>query len=409
MEIAVLGAGVIGISTAYELACRGHNVSVIDQNTGPALETSFGNAGLIATGHAFSWNSPKLLTNLLKPNSKVKSTFKINWSLSPELYKWGIQFLLNCSNKKFIEFSNSKRELCYYSYNLLKQIIEKENINCHYNENGIYYLYRTEEGLNNSINKIKLFKGLLEQYQILNKSDLSHNFFNNDKFKTSLIFPNDGSGDCNLFTTSLENKCKKLGVKFLYNSKVNEFIIKNKKIDSIKMNKNEFKSDKFIISFGPYSSIFQKQLKLSIPIYPVKGYSLTLPIIDDSKIPDKSGIDEDNFLAFSKFGDKMRITSIAEFAGFDKSLNPKIVNKLIALTKELFGDSLDYSNCVPWTGFRPVTPKGTPYICKTKIQNLYLNTGHGHLGWSMASGSAHIISDIIENKTPKINPLPYIV
>jgi len=406
MEITVLGAGVIGISTAYELACRGHKVTVIEQNSGPAQETSFGNAGLIATGHAFSWNSPNLISNVLKPNSNAKSAFKIKWSLSPELYKWGIKFLLNCSKKKFIEFSNSKRELCQYSHILLKKIIEKEYINCHYNTNGIYYLHRTNKGLNKSINKIKLFDGLFKRYRILNKKELSHPFMNN-KFKGGLIFQEDGSGDCNLFTQLLEKKCKKLGVKFLYNSKVEHFKRINNKIDEITINHKVYKSNNFIISFGPYSSQFQKQLNLSIPIYPVKGYSITLPIIDEVNIPDKSGIDEDNFLAFSKFGSKMRITSRAEFSGFDKSLNSKVIEKLIVLTKNLFGNSLDYRNCIPWTGLRPITPKGTPYICATKIQNLYLNTGHGHLGWSMASGSAKIISDIIENKTPQINSDPF--
>jgi len=407
MKIAVLGAGIIGISTAYELSKRGFDVTVIERNSLPAMETSFANAGLIATGHAFSWNSPKLFYELLRPNSNANSAFKINWSLSPPLLKWGLQFLRNCSKSKFIEFSNAKRNLCQYSHQILKQIILKENIACNYNSNGIYYLHRTNSGIQKAIKKINMFDGLIDQYQILNETDLTTPFFRKSKFIGGLIFSKDGAGDCHLYTTQLENICKQNGVRFQYNSEVTSINQKNGVFHSIEINNTEYKADVFILAFGPYSPNLQKELGISIPIYPVKGYSLTLPILKYNNLPKLSGIDEDNFFAFSQFGDKIRITSRAEFSGYNKDVDPKIINKLLSLTKELFGKSLDFKNYNPWIGLRPVTPKGTPFICKTKFRNLYINSGHGHLGWSMASGSAKIISDLIENKTPSINSVPY--
>lgn len=407
MKIAVLGAGIIGISTAYELSKRGFDVTVIERNNLPAMETSFANAGLIATGHAFSWNSPELFYDLFRPNSKAHSAFKINLSPSPQFLKWGLQFLRNCSTSKFIEFSNAKRNLCQYSHQILKQIIHKENINCHYNSSGIYYLQRSKKGLNKAINKINMFDGLINQYRLLTEEELSRPFFKKCKFTSGLIFPKDGSGDCHLYTTQLENICKQHGVRFLYNSNAIGFKKKNTKIHSIKINNTEYKADIFILAFGPYSSDFQKNLGISIPIYPVKGYSLTLPILNYNNLPSHSGIDEDNFFAFSQFNDIIRITSRAEFSGYNKVKDPKIISRLLSLTKELFGNSLDFTNFKSWTGLRPVTPKGTPFISKTKFRNLFINSGHGHLGWSMSSGSAKIISDLIENKPPSINSVPY--
>ena len=222
-----------------------------------------------------------------------------------------------------------------------------------------------------------------------------------------MIYKKDGSGDCNLYTQQLENICRKIGVQFKYNSLISDFNIKYNEIKSISVNGKTFTSDKFILSFGPFTSLFQTKLKMKIPIYPVKGYSLTIQILKEEELPKCSGIDEDNFLAFSKFGKKMRITSRAEFSSFDPKINKRTVDQLIQLTKNIFNDTLDYNSTKPWIGFRAVTPKGTPYICKTKYNNLFLNTGHGHLGWTMASGSAKLISDIIENKDSKINYKPF--
>mgnify|MGYP001293673472 CR=1 FL=1 len=409
MKIAVLGAGIIGISTAFELAKSGFNVTVFDKNSGPAEETSFANAGLIAPGHAFSWNSPNLLLNLIKPQANANSAFKIKFPPSLKLTNWGLKFLKNCSNSKFIEYSNAKRNLSSYSHKILKTIITEEKISCYYNPNGIYYLHRSENGLKKAITKINNFPELINDYEILDSNLLGQrdSFFKNNVFNSALIYNSDGSGDCYLFANQLMEKCIELGVKFKFNSKINKLNLNKNRVQSIDINNEKIKADNFILSFGPFSQFYQNQIKTKIPVYPVKGYSLTIPILKDNSLPKMSGIDEDNFLAFSRFGNNMRITSRAEFSTFKKDINPTVIKHLLNLTQNIFKDSLDYNNVKVWTGFRAVTPKGTPYICKSKIENLFLNTGHGHLGWTMASGSAKIISNLIQEKTQEIVITPF--
>ena len=216
MKITILGAGIIGISTAYDLTKRDHQVTVIDKNNGPALETSFGNAGLIAPGHAFSWNSPNLFLDLLNPKSNSNSAFKIQFPPTIPIIKWGLKFCKNCTQQKFTEYSNAKRRLSNYSHQSIKSILKTEDINFHYNDEGIYYLHRSQNGIEKTKKKIQSFNNLIDQYSILDKESLieKDSFFNDKPFSGAFIYNNDGSGDCNSYTIQLENICKQLGVKF---------------------------------------------------------------------------------------------------------------------------------------------------------------------------------------------------
>ncbi len=411
MKAIVIGAGIIGLTTAYELSRSGIDVTVIERNSSSAEETSFANAGLIAEGHAFAWGNPAIFRQLLNPSSNTHSAFSLKWSWDRQFLGWGMNFLRNCTSKRFYRNTKAKQEMCRYSHTILSEIIDDEKIDCCYNGNGLLYLHRDIETLTQTEAKLKTFPDLIPELKILNSHDLVEfdSSFNKSpvSFAGAVYCPNDASGDCFTFTKQLEHICINNGVHFRFNKMVNRIIIDKGNVKSIETENDQLDADIFVIACGPFTPVLCRKVGINIPIYPVKGYSLTLPIIKVDRIPKVNGIDEENFTAFCRIDDKMRITSRAELCGYDKSIDPKTVQKLIINAKQIFADALDYKNPNPWTGLRPATPTGPPFVSATKFPNVYVNSGHGHLGWTMACGSARLLKDIILKLKPEISPIAY--
>ena len=407
MHILILGAGVIGVTTAYELLKAGHEVTVIDRQPEPALETSFGNAGLIAPGHSYAWTTPKLPRNLFKSLFEKKRAFRFKFQWDPAMWYWGIQFLRQCTYKNMAVNTLRKHRLCSYSQNCFHHLIDETNISYHENKKGLIYFFRSKESFLEGKQKLAMLKPVMNNLQLLNRTEL---FQLEPALKGTkaeifggIYCPTDESGSCRDFTFKLGEICREKGVCFHFQTTILNIEKDKCNVKKIITDKGDFQADKYILACAAYSPLIAKMVGDYLPIYPVKGYSITVPIIDYEKVPVHSGIDEDNLLAFSLLGDKIRFTSVAEISGYDTTHTPSDFTVMVNLTESLFPNAFDFSKIEYWAGLRPMPPNGSPILGTGKMKNLYFNTGHGHLGWTMCAGSAKITSHLISGQKPELD------
>jgi len=406
MHILILGAGVIGVTTSYELLKAGYKVSIIDRQHESALETSFGNAGLIAPGHSYAWTTPKLPGNLFKSLFQ-KKTFRFKFQWDPLMWAWGIQFLWQCRHIKMKENTLRKHRLSSYSQECFHELMNDIKIEYRENKKGLIYIFRTYESFQDGKQKLAILESVMSNLQLLDREEILQLEPVLKEVKEGIYggiyCSTDESGSCRDFSVELAEICKKRGGKFYFNTTVKGFESKGDKISKVITDKGDFEADAYVLACAAYSPFMAKTVGDYLPIYPVKGYSMTAPIKDINMAPIHSGIDEDNLLAFSLMGDKIRFTSIAEISGYDTNCSPADFTDIMSQAASLFPHACDYSKIEYWCGLRPMTPNGSPIFGKGKMDNLYYNTGHGHLGWTMCAGSAKIISDLISGNKPTLN------
>ena len=407
MRILILGAGVIGVSTAYELLRAGHDVTVIDRKPEPALETSYGNAGLIAPGHSYAWTTPKLPKNLFKSLYDKQRAFRFTFQWDLAMWRWGLQFIRQCTQTKMAENTRRKYRLSIYSQSHFQRLIDETGIQYHGNREGLIYIFRSTESFLEGQEKLALLQPLMKNLQLVSRTELLELEpalqGTKTQIKGGIYCSTDESGSCRDFTLLLSEICRDQGVDFHFNTTVTEIIKKGGEIEKVISDKGDFYADVYVLSFAAYSPWFSKMVGDYLPIYPVKGYSFTVPIIDMDKAPTHGGIDEDNLLAFSLIGDRIRFTSVAEISGYDTTYTPSDFINMVKLANSLFPDAFDFSQIEYWAGLRPMTPNGAPIFGRGKMKNFYYNTGHGHLGWSMCTGSARITADLIEGRKVEID------
>ena len=407
MHILILGAGVIGVTTAYELVKSGHDVTVIDRKHEPALETSYGNAGLIAPGHSYAWTTPKLPKKLFKSLFEKQRAFRFTFQWDLAMWRWFLQFIRQCTRIKMGVNTLRKHRLCIYSQKYLHQLIDETGIRYHQNKQGLIYIFRSAESFKEGKEKLSMLLPVMDNLHLLNRDDLFDLEPALRRTKTQIsggiYCSTDESGSCRDFTIQLSKICRDKGIDFHFDTNVTEIINNGRKIEKVISDKGDFQADEYVLSFASYSPIFSKMVGDYLPIYPVKGYSFTVPIIDMDRAHIRGGIDEDNLLAFSLMGERIRFTSVAEISGFDTKCNPSDFITMVELANSLFPDAFDFSQIEYWAGLRPMTHNGSPICGRGKMKNLYFNTGHGHLGWSMCTGSAKITTDLIEGRKSEID------
>lgn len=407
MKIAVLGAGVIGVTTAYELAKDGHEVTVVERLPEAAAETSFANAGLFSPGHAYTWASPKAPGILWKSLYKEGQALRFKPSLDPALWTWSWRFLQNCTAERTRINTKRKVRLCLYSQARLQHVAAETGVQYYGRKGGLLYLYRnpasfergaantrilTEEGL-----ELKAI-GADEAARIDPAlAGVKH------KFAGAIYCPSDESGDCRVFTQGLARHIEqKFGVTFKYGCEVTGFDTSADKVTAVRTSTGPITADAYVFCLGVYGPKLARQLGARLPIYPIKGYSLTVPIGGRNNPPSIGGVDEDNLTAYSRFGDRLRVTATAEFAGFDKSFKPEDFRHMLGAIRDLFPDGADYDKPSYWAGLRPMTPEGTPIFGAGRYRNMIFNTGHGHIGWTMSIGSARIAADLVKGVKPEL-------
>jgi len=406
MKVIVLGGGVVGVTTAYQLQKDGHDVVLIDRQPVVAGETSWGNAGMVAPGHSFVWSSPKAPLTLLKSLVLKDQALRFKFSADPRLYSWSWQFLLECTSEKARRNTLLKHRLAAYSQGVLQDVLRVEDVDYDRNDRGILYFHRSQEALDRGIAQMKLLESDGQEIKVLDRNQvvaLDPSLATaKDGIVGAIHCPTDETGDPAKFTRALASKIEARGGKILTQTTIQDFDIAGDEVVGIHTDQGRITGDAYVLALGSFSPILAGKIGIRLPIYPVKGYSLTVPIEDHRQPPNVAAVDEHNLVAFSRFGDRIRVTATAEFAGYDTSHKPADFAFMKRVTQELYPDGGNYAEAQMWAGLRPMTPNNLPFLGRKKYRNFFLNTGHGHIGWTMSHGSARITADLISGRTPAI-------
>ncbi|WP_368678196.1 D-amino acid dehydrogenase [Acinetobacter lactucae] len=406
MRVIVLGSGVIGVASAYYLAQQGAEVTVLDRQAGPAEETSFGNAGQISPGYSTPWAAPGIPFKAVKWMFQHHAPLAINLDGSMWQLQWMAQMLKNCNPQSYAVNKERMMRVAEYSRDCLRELRKDTGINYENRAKGTLQLFRKEAQMEAVQRDISVLQECGVSYELLNGNELGRvepALANaQDKLVGGLHLPNDETGDCYLFTNALAQIAKELGVNFQFNQNVEKLIVEGDEIKGVQVNGKVLTADRYVLAFGSYSRDFLKPLDLQLPVYPVKGYSLTIPIVDPAFAPQSTVLDETYKIAITRFDQRIRVGGMAELSGFNLGLNEDRRATLQMVTQDLFPGG-DMAQASFWTGLRPMTPDSTPIIGATCFKNLFLNTGHGTLGWTMACGSGKLISDIVLNHKTDIS------
>ncbi|GAB3464811.1 D-amino acid dehydrogenase [Massilia terrae] len=405
-RVLVLGSGVVGVTTAYYLAKAGHQVTVIDRQPGPALETSFANAGQISPGYASPWAAPGVPLKAFKWLFQRHAPLAIRPDGSLFQLQWMWEMYRNCSGERYAINKERMVRLAEYSRDCIRQLRQETGIAYEGRQQGTLQLFRTRQQFDSAAKDIEVLKQAGVAYELLTREQLSQAEPALAKVKDKLVgglrLPNDETGDCQLFTTRLAQMAKELGVRFVFDTEIRRLDIDNGEVTSVCTDKGSFTADRYVLALGSYSRLLLKD-QFPVPVYPLKGYSITVPITNAEMAPASTILDETYKVAVTRFDDRIRVGGMAEISGYSKTLNPARRETLELVVNDLFPEGGDVKQATFWTGLRPMTPDSTPIVGATPLRNLFLNTGHGTLGWTMACGSASVIADLVSNKSPAID------
>ncbi|KVH43971.1 D-amino acid dehydrogenase [Burkholderia diffusa] len=405
MRVVILGSGVVGVASAYYLARAGHEVTVIDREAGPALETSFANAGQISPGYAAPWAAPGVPLKAVKWMFEKHAPLAIRLDGTRFQLQWMWQMLRNCTAERYAINKGRMVRLAEYSRDCLQALRADTGIQYEGRTGGTLQLFRTQQQLDGAAKDIAVLQEANVPFELLSPAELknaepalaavSH------KLTGGLRLPGDETGDCQLFTTRLAALAESLGVKFRYNTPIDALAIAGGRIAGVQCGSETVRADAYVVALGSYSTSFVSNL-MKIPVYPLKGYSITAPIVDETAAPVSTVLDETYKIAITRFDQRIRVGGMAEIVGFDKNLRAARRETLEMCVNDLFPGGGDTSKATFWTGLRPMTPDGTPIVGRTPVSNLFMNTGHGTLGWTMSCGSGQLLADQISGKKPAI-------
>jgi D-amino-acid dehydrogenase len=412
MKVLILGSGVVGVTSAYYLAKQGFEVTVLDRQPAVGLETSFANAGQISPGYSAPWAAPGVPMKALKWLFQRHAPLAIKPDMSLWQLQWTFKLLQNCTAKCYDKNKERMVRLAEYSRDCLGELRAEAGIAYEGRTQGTLQVFRTQKQLEAEAKDIAVLSRIGVPFEHLDPDGCARAEPALAAVKHQLLgglrLPHDETGDCQLFTTNLAEKAKALGVKFMHNVSISRLMTENGKLSGVEINADNdrqiLKADQYVVALGSYSRELMQGLGLEIPVYPVKGYSLTVPITNSDAAPVSTVMDETYKVAITRFDNRIRVGGMAELAGFDLSLNPRRRETLEMVLCSLFPNGGDMSKSLFWTGLRPMTPDGTPIIGKAtaRFDNVWLNTGHGTLGWTMACGSGQLLADLLANKRTEI-------
>lgn len=407
MRVLVLGSGVIGVSSAWYLARAGFDVTVVDREAGPGRETSFANAGQISPGYASPWAAPGVPLKALKWLFTTHSPLVIKPGLDPRQYLWLLRLLRNCTAHRYAINKARMVRLARYSTACLDDLREEPGLGYEGRRLGTVQLFRTQSQLDAADHDIAVLQHYGVPFELLDRAGIvkAEPALADvvDQFTGALRLPDDQTGDCALFTRQLAERAKAAGVEFRFNSRVEALEASGDRIAGARINGKIERADRYVLALGSYTPRLLAPLGIHLPVYPLKGYSLTVPITDPAMAPCSTVLDETYKVAVTRFDRRIRIGGTAELCGFDLSKPARRRATLEKVLAELYPRGGDSSRGEFWTGLRPATPDGTPVVGGTRFQNLYLNTGHGTLGWTMACGSGRYLADVMAGAMPQIS------
>jgi len=407
MKVLVLGSGVIGVSTAHYLAQAGHEVTVVDRQAEPALETSFANAGEVSPGYSAPWAAPGLPLKAIKWLFMRHRPLVIWPILDPAMWIWGLRLLGNCTEARYDVNKNRMLRLAEYSRACLEALRSDTGIRYDERMQGTLQLFRTQSQVDGAAADIAILQHFGVRHELLDRAGcvriepaLARV---QQKIAGGLRLPGDETGDCFKFTQGLARIAAQAGVTFRHGVHIRTVRAEGDRITGVDTDAGPLTADAYVVALGSYSPLMLRSLGIAVPVYPVKGYSLTIPITEAAKAPESTVMDETYKVAVTRLGDRIRVGGTAELVGYSLQLRDARRDALDHVVTDLFPGSGDISRATFWTGLRPMTPDGPPVIGPTRYPNLYLNTGHGTLGWTMAAGSARALAAVISNRRPEID------
>jgi D-amino-acid dehydrogenase len=406
MKVVVLGAGVIGVTSAWYLAKAGHEVTVIDRQLAAALETSFANAGEISPGYSSPWAAPGIPLKALKWMFMQHAPLIIQPKPDWAKLSWMARMLMNCTAESYAVNKSRMVRLAEYSRDCLIELRAETGISYDERTKGTLQLFRTEKQVAAAAKDIAVLQADGVPFEVLDAETcvVAEPGLANarNKIAGGLRLPGDETGDCFKFTQGLADMAKALGVTFRHGVGIDRLETESGRITAVQTSEGRVTADAFVVALGSYSPMLVKEFGIRLPVYPVKGYSITVPVLDEARAPVSTVMDETHKIAITRLGDRIRVGGMAEIAGFDLSLSARRQATLTHSVEDLFGGAGDQSQARFWCGLRPMTPDGTPIVGRSPISNLFLNTGHGTLGWTMAAGSGRVLADIVSGRRTEI-------
>jgi D-amino-acid dehydrogenase len=412
MRVVVLGAGLVGVASAWYLAEAGHEVTVVDRQPGPALETSFANGGQISTCHAEPWANPGVLGKVVRWLGREDSPLLWRLRADPAQWRWGLRFLRECSSARARRNLIAILRLALYSRALLKDLRPILGLEYDQQQRGILHFYTDEAEFAHAIPQA----ALMQQYGCDRVVKSARECLAIEPALAGSIMPiiggtytaDDESGDAHQFTRQLADRAATRGVVFRFAAAVERLLMDGGRVTGVRLASGEtLVGDAYVAALGSYTPLLLRPLNLHLPVYPAKGYSATLAIADGAVAPTVSLTDDGRKIVFSRLGRRLRVAGTAEFTGYDTSISTRRCEAIVRRTREIFpgigeGGEIEY-----WAGLRPATPGNVPLVGATRLPNLFLNTGHGTLGWTMACGTGKLVADLLGRRAPDVDPVPY--
>ncbi|WP_411034159.1 D-amino acid dehydrogenase [Shinella sp. BYT-45] len=406
MKVIVLGAGIVGVTSAYQLAKAGHEVTVVDRQPGPALETSFANAGEVSFGYCSPWAAPGIPMKAVKWLFMRHAPLILRPKVDAAMLLWMARMLRNCTSARYALNKSRMLRLADYSRISLTALREETGISYDERMQGTLQLFRTEAQLDASAKDVKALAADGIPYEVLDPEGcirvepaLGHV---RERIAGGLLTPKDETGDCFKFANALAGKAGALGVRFAWNTEVKGLDVEAGRVRGVRTGTGRLPADVVVVALGSYSPLLVRPFGIRLPVYPVKGYSLTIPITDAARAPESTVMDETYKIAITRLGSRIRVGGMAEISGYTNDLGKARRHTLEHSVMDLFPGG-DASAGTFWSGLRPMTPDGTPVIGPTKVAGLFLNTGHGTLGWTMSCGSARLVADLVSGRAPEID------
>jgi len=402
----VLGAGLIGVATAYYLARRGHDVAVVDRRDAPAEETSLANGGQISVSHTDPWPSPENLRKVFGWIGREDAPLLLRFRSDPRLWDWCLRFLSNCTSARARRNTERMLRVALYSLVKLEELRREHDLAFDHAAKGILHLFREPEAFRSGAEQAEFVTGLGCSRKAVERGDCL-------RIEPALVgtrepiiggfhCPDDETGDAHTFCLALADVCRAMGVEFRFDTSVAGLATSGDRVLGAETTAGTMRADAYVVAMGSYSPLITNPIGVWLPVYPAKGYSVTVPITEPEKAPQGGIIDDERKLVYSRLGSRLRIAGMAEIAGYDTRIDDKRSRAMLDNALKLFPGVGDPDNAEFWAGLRPQTPDSVPVIGATRYGNLYLNTGHGTLGWTMACGSGDLLADIVDGCVPAI-------
>ena len=404
MKVLVLGSGVIGVTSAWYLAKSGHEVTVLDRQSAAGMETSFANGGQISVSHAEPWANPAAPLKVLKWLAREDAPLLFRMRPDVRQWLWGLAFLRECLPSRTRHNIRQLVNLGLYSRASLQALRAETGLQYDQLSRGILHFYTSRRELDAAVAPARVMREHGCDIELISRERciaiepaLKHAPLVGGSWT-----PSDESGDAHKFTQSLAALAAQRGVKFRQ-AQIGAILREGDRVGGVRVESETLKADAYVVCLGSYSPLLVRPLGIGLAVYPAKGYSVTLPVADPARAYSVSLTDDEYKLVFSRLGERLRIAGTAELNGYSTELNEVRCRAILARTMQLFPGGGDAAHASFWTGLRPATPSNVPYIGATRYPNLYLNTGHGTLGWTHSCGSGRALADIVSGREPQVD------